>query len=235
MINKFTIYGERCSGTNYLENLIKKNFDVEITWKFGWKHFFGFQNESLKNSDNTLFICIVRDLKKWINSLYKEKWHIAKQTTDSVYSFLNKQFYSHNYTTDRWEHQKSFVYGVTKTNSEIIEDRNIYTKKRYRSIFELRHTKIKFMIEDLPNKVKNYIFIKYEDLLNNFNNIMIKIKNKGLNIKKNIQFPLNIHTYKNEEKSFENNKNKKKLISDKLILTNPNLIPYYEKKLGYIR
>ena len=30
MLKKLTIYGERCSGTNYLENLINLNFDVNI-------------------------------------------------------------------------------------------------------------------------------------------------------------------------------------------------------------
>lgn len=40
MICKYTIYGERSSGTNYLENLITLNFDVTLTWKYGWKHFF---------------------------------------------------------------------------------------------------------------------------------------------------------------------------------------------------
>ena len=41
-IKNFTIFGERCSGTNYVQQLILKNFDTEITWKYGWKHFFGF-------------------------------------------------------------------------------------------------------------------------------------------------------------------------------------------------
>ena len=37
-LSKFTIYGERCSGTNYLKKLVLKNFDVDITWDM--KHFF---------------------------------------------------------------------------------------------------------------------------------------------------------------------------------------------------
>jgi hypothetical protein len=41
MLKKYTIYGERCSGTNYLENIINMNFDVNVTWEYGWKHFFG--------------------------------------------------------------------------------------------------------------------------------------------------------------------------------------------------
>ncbi len=43
-IKYFTIYGERCSGTNFLEETIKANFGLQITWKYGWKHFFGFHN-----------------------------------------------------------------------------------------------------------------------------------------------------------------------------------------------
>ena len=30
MLTKYTIYGERCSGTNYLENIIDMNFNVNI-------------------------------------------------------------------------------------------------------------------------------------------------------------------------------------------------------------
>ena len=47
-MKKYTIYGERCSGTNYLENIININFDVNITWEYGWKHFFGFQDNSIE-------------------------------------------------------------------------------------------------------------------------------------------------------------------------------------------
>jgi len=228
MIKKFTVYGERCSGTNYLQKIMVLNFKTTLTWKYGWKHFFGHQNELLENSeksDEVLFICIVRDVKKWINSLYREKWHIAKSVTKSVNNYLNDEFYSHNYFENKWTHQKSNVIGVTKTNSEILEDRNIYTKRRYKNIFELRHTKLEWMIEDLPNKVKNVIFIKYEDLINDFEVTMNKIKDKGLKVKDNIAFPLN--TPKGAIP-------KKDIIKDELILNNPNLNPYYEKKLGYI-
>ena len=59
-------------------------------------------------------------------------------------------------------------------NNENMHSRNIYTGERYKNIFELRHTKIKWMLEDLPNKVRNYIFIRYEDLLNDFENTLLK-------------------------------------------------------------
>ena len=66
----------------------------------------------------------------------------------------------------------------------------------------------------------NYIFIKYEDLLNYFENIMNKIKEFDLTIKDNIVFPTN--------------KKKYNLIRREIIITNPNIYPYYENKLEYI-
>ena len=185
MLKKYTIYGERCSGTNYLQNIMNLNFNIKLTHEYGKKHFFGFQDEKLKKSDDTLFICIVRNPVDWVNSLYREKYHIAKHLRKNITDFLNKEFYSYN---DK--------HSGLRDGSEIMEDRNIYTGKRYKNIFELRHTKIKWMMEELPNKVKNYIFIKHEDLLYDFKKTLLKINEKGVKIKDNIKFPINSKTYK---------------------------------------
>ena len=227
MLKKYTIYGERCSGTNYLENIININFDVNLSWEYGWKHFFGFQDDKLKNSDNTLFICIVRNLPDWINSFYREKHHLPLRyknnmsEEEKIDEFLNKEFWSfHDNKNNR------------DTSKELMEDRNIYTGERYKNIFELRHTKIKWMLEDLQIKIKNCIFIKYEDLINNFEETLFKIKDKGLEVKKNINFPLNTNNYRNEKN--KNNRKftpKKNSLSTEFILSNPNLIRLYEKKL----
>ena len=87
MIKYYTIFGERCSGTNYLEDIMSKNFDIELTWKYGWKHFFGWND--LSNSDDTLFICIVRNPIDWINSLYRDKHHVALHLRNDVEKFLH--------------------------------------------------------------------------------------------------------------------------------------------------
>jgi hypothetical protein len=89
MIKKFTIYGERCSGTNYLENLVLENFDVELTREYGSKHFFGFSD--LSGSDDTLFIGIVRNPYDWFNSLYTYKHHLPQQMFKNINVFLTKR------------------------------------------------------------------------------------------------------------------------------------------------
>ena len=231
---RIVIYGERCSGTNYLENLIKINFENKISDQFGSKHFFGYYKKFLKNnSSKVLFICIVRDLVPWINSFFREKHHLPLKykknlsEKEKIDEFLNKEFFSVN----------DYDHDYKTWDKENMNDRNMYTGKRYKNIFELRHTKIKWMLEDLPNIVKNYIFIRYEDLINDFENIMNKLKNKGLIVKNNIDFPLNTDNYKNDINNknikFSNIKNKNK-ISEKIILNNKNLITKYEKKLEYL-
>ena len=93
MVTKFTIYGERCSGTNYLEQLITSNFELPVTWQYGWKHFFGFSD--LQNSDDTLFFGIVRSPIEWIDSFFKNPYHIPPQNKN-IKNFLFNRFYSMN-------------------------------------------------------------------------------------------------------------------------------------------
>ena len=203
-ITKFTIFGERCSGTNYLEELITANFDVNVTWEYGWKHFFGFNN--LKNSDDTLFIGIVRNPYDWINSLYKNPHHLPNEITLDINSFLTSEFYS----LDEGE-----------IIQDKMQDRNIYNPtKRYINIFQSRYTKLDYLINHMPNLVKNYIFIKYEDLIDDFNNTMNLIQQKGLTIKENINYPVNITYYKMDKNILFEKDNKilipKEQIKDKL-------------------
>jgi hypothetical protein len=211
MINKITIYGERCSGTNYLEHLITQNFEQKITWAYGWKHFFGHSN--LNNSDNILFIGLIRNPYDWLNSLYLNQYHLPIHFKD-LKNFLNSEIYSLN-----------------NLNNEILADRNIYTKERYKNIFELRNIKNKFLIEDMPKLVKNYILFTYEMFISDFENTMTKLKNCGLTIKQNINFPVNIYYDAiNNKKKYQNNK--KKIISNTQITNNLNI--FYERDiLGY--
>lgn len=219
-ITHFKIYGGRCSGTNYLENLILKNFDVELTRDYGWKHFFGF--DDLKNSENTLFICIVRNMQTWINSFFKNPHHLEYIKNEHRHEKKKNMFLNHEIVSHK---------NIDKS-TEIIKDKNMYTGERYKNIFELRHTKIKWLLEDLPKKVNNYIFIRYEDLIDNFEDTMTKIEKTGLKIKNPKSFPINVYIYKKESKLFK--PKKINVITKKDIFNHPDFNNYYENILNYI-
>lgn len=177
-MKKVTIYGERCSGTNYLEELLLHNFDVQLVWDYGWKHFFGFNN--LTHSEEVLFIGIVRNLEDWLNSLYREKHHLPANLTVNIDTYLTGEIYSLKYDK----------------KTEIMEDRNMETNERYKNIFELRHVKNKFLIEKMPNLVKHYCLITHDALIHDFTTTMHQLKDCGLKVKSNIEFPINMNYYK---------------------------------------
>ena len=186
MIKYFTIYGERCTGTNFLEQAIVENFELELIWHYHYKHFFGFYDFSKKNpiiqDDNeVLFLALVRDPVYWINSLYQKKHHIPEQNTNNIKSFINNEFYS-----------------VNEENQEIMEDRHLKTKKRYKNIFELRNIKNNYLIHELQEKVKNYLLIRYEDLNNYYETVMMFL-DKKFQLKRKHKDWVKINSYKGQK------------------------------------
>jgi hypothetical protein len=211
-LKKYQIYGERCSGTNILDTTLMKNFEAvnvfneikDITdkkfKKYGHKHWFG-NHLDLRDTDDTLFICIVRDPIKWLNSFYRTPHFLKKTMVQSRNTFLNTEFRSNCYIYSK---------EINTVNWQV-EETNIYTGKPYKNIFELRYLKLRWMYEDLPKLVKNYIFIRYEDLMEDFQGTMKKIHNKGLKKKgditndiKEMKKWMKRDSYKNvEESTFE--------------------------------
>src|SRR6056300_465432 len=113
-LEKYHIYGERSSGTNFLEDSLIKNFDainafndgektdilsknVDLTCekfkKYGHKHWFG-NHLDLSGTDDTLFICIVRDPINWLNSMYRTPRCLDRSMVKSQDTFLTSEVVS---------------------------------------------------------------------------------------------------------------------------------------------
>ena len=180
-IKYFTILGERCTGTHFMQHAILKNF--HISYMKGEKHFFG--NKEFRDAiqppldkmslhekqmrdidaispDEILVICIARDPVDWIDSFFKRKHHLPKENKDRIEKFMNNEFYS--------------IYEEgEKKNQEIMEDRNWRTKERYANIFDSRKCKSEFMLDEVPKRYPHQIFLKYEDARDDYENTMQKI------------------------------------------------------------
>jgi hypothetical protein len=79
MITKCKVYGERHSGTNYIAQLIDKNFVLDDLGFFhtkvgGWKH----SPEKIGEIDTltTLVLIIFRDAAKWLVALHRDPWNV---------------------------------------------------------------------------------------------------------------------------------------------------------------
>lgn len=195
MINNFKIYGERCSGTNYIKELMLTNFDlVDLCYDFDYKHFFGFHKYKHSKLENeTLFIGIIRHPIAWINSLSKDLWHIPKENKN-IEDMISKEFYSVNFINSEGQ----IFYNDSDNLQEILlNDINFKNNKRYKDIFELRKVKNEFLLHDMYNLVKNYFFVKYEDLQDDPCKILLQISKKfNISLKHDIQ---NISYYKNKK------------------------------------
>lgn len=163
-IDKFAIYGERHSGTNFLENSIRQTFGLDITHYYGGKHFFGWAKpETITyRGKHTLFIGIVRNPYDWIMACYEQPHHWdSNNRKKTINSFLLEEWYS-----------------VRDIGGSIMEDTNFITKCRYKNIFDMRTTKYKYLCNIMPTIASNYVLLSYDTFLKNYHNYMNIISNR---------------------------------------------------------
>lgn len=141
LIENFTIFAERHSGTNFLEKCIKNSFGIPVTWKYGWKHFWTHHNKTIPDSQNTLFIGMVRNPYSWIPAMYKKPYHIILKKT-TLLNFMNCKIIS-------------------------VGEKGRVLEQEYNDIFNLRETKDQHLLNIMPNICENYLLLNFENLFNN--------------------------------------------------------------------
>lgn len=66
------VFGERSSGTNFVNRLIAKNSTLTPTDQYGWKHGFA---QSTGFGKRALIVGVVREPLGWVRSMYSKPWH----------------------------------------------------------------------------------------------------------------------------------------------------------------
>ena len=205
----FKINGERNSGTNFLENLIKQNFKNVFVDKllkghcYFWKH--GVPNSYVKNIDNLVIdIFIFRKLDSWLMSMYKNQYHLKKKS--NFEQFLTQK-----------QHSCEIIKRGNTNNSLNHDDNN-------KTIFDIRYYKYTNIL-DYYNNNNNIIFVSLDFLKNNNNcKIFLDTINQTYNIKPNNDWIyINKHT--------KTNTNQKERIYDINIDTYRNIINNNKNKL----
>lgn len=202
-IKNFTIYGERHSGTNWLERLINRSFRLPITWEYDYKHFFGCCDwAKLNEANNTLFIGIVRNIYNWIGAMEKIPYHLPSKNVIDISPWISNRHISGHGT---------------------FCDSHWYTKEKYKDIFHMRHHKIEFMYIYMPFLVNNYVFIRYEDLIEHTEYIITIISNL-----------YNLNLYSNKYTNSDKSKlNLYRLSNNYFHRINNNTIWQTENMIGY--
>lgn len=174
MITHFTVYGERCSGTNFLTKVVDDNFDLKYDMlpepRYGWKHFFGHprNRDGIATAVNCMVLSIVRNPLDYFMSFYKQPFHQSPSRTKDLETFLTAEFYS-------------IRPRLPETPTDFIPhpmDINHDTGKRFKNIFELRSWKNRFLFKTIPSLTLNAFFVRYEDLKTNGKPIVLEMESR---------------------------------------------------------
>ena len=216
----FTIFGERCSGTNYLQQLVETNFHITYRWT-PYKHFHC-SNEFLKifEEPNEFYLIIIRNPIDWINSFYQSPHHVGIENRESMHSFLTKPMISY------------FEMGPLK--GEMIPfEKNPYTNTYFQNIFELREVKNYFYVKQIALLTPHSLCIRYEDLKENPYFILEKIQNQ-FQLKLKFSFYQKVEYYK--DKKEEKYVLKEKILTkEEEMYIKEHINIEQERQLGYLK
>lgn len=82
-LRRYQVLGERSSGTNLADTLLRRHTTLERTEDYGWKHAFPQFSSVLR--DDLLVICF-RNARSWLKSMYQKPWHVPDQLVDVTFS-----------------------------------------------------------------------------------------------------------------------------------------------------
>jgi len=162
-ITKLKIYGERNSGTNYMEQLIRENYRnfhilnnnfIGNIGGTGWKH--GIPCTNCYDRLSTLAIVLFRDLNDWLISMYYNSYHlrnIEKFGSGDFNTFITTKFFGLQYNM--------FEYYPFKFNPNE-QDKKCINFERNKDMFDIRYSKYKKYMK--LKESNNVAFIKLDFL-----------------------------------------------------------------------
>ncbi len=159
-ITQVQFLGERCSGTNYLQNLIIKNFHFAPPYfAFSSKHFpvwlegewfqnvlpkYG-ENRFYRKNDHCLFIVIFRNPYDWLHSFCEKPYHTSQEFKKSV----KKDFSKFIRATWDAEPDRKYVECNPRDGSP------------FKNVMQLRTARIRNMLA-IGELVDNIYYLQYE-------------------------------------------------------------------------
>jgi len=186
------IYGERCSGTNYLKELLKKNIKEQVYMHTDKNHIVNYWKhacpEEIKSTerftvkgDKILYIFIIRELDSWLKSFFKYQYHLVKKK-------YFKQFV-----------KDPFV--VKHTHKDYFSNKSINFDDEDKTVFELRYYKINSYLEFA--KTHDCIFVNLYWLQQNYKKFFDIIKENFSDIRINENI-VNIDKHTKTKNSIKN-------------------------------
>jgi len=182
---KIQILGARCSGTKFLERLIRFNStNVCTTLEYAFKHFIPFK-KPITNDTDIIFLVIIRNPYDWVRSLHANPWHAHKKLRNLSFSeFIRTEWFC------VYDKQAKVYKDDPRYGKEMMFERDPATKQRYKNIMRMRTAKYQYWSK-ISELAKNFAYIRYEDLAADPLYFLKGLSlQRGLEIKRKINIPI---------------------------------------------
>ena len=155
---KFKIYGERCSGTNFVQSLISNNCPgLRHTRRYNWeKH--NFVNPPFVR-DETLAVVVVREAFDWLRSLHRSPHQVGYWYKETDFSGFLRHEWSGVFNGFLLAGQGKL--GIK--GAELMYERHPDTGARIANVVELRNLKVKSQLK-VRNLYPHWFIVRYEDV-----------------------------------------------------------------------
>lgn len=161
-VRDFQVFGERCSGTNFLEHLIVNNFRERCVYHYGWKHGIPMMPAIWPHS---LILVIVREPVEWLLSLHRTPYEAYLPLIGCSFSeFIRQEWEAESRPgIQGWE--KWGMRQDGKLKGEIFQlDRHPLFGRRFVNALEMRTVKAQAML-GFRHRAGNLAILRFEDLL----------------------------------------------------------------------
>lgn len=153
-IARIQLWGERNSGTHFLEHLLARNFPrTLVAYPLGWKHFIS--RADLSVAHDTLCVIIYRNPIHWALSMHDRPHHAAPNLkTCSFSEFIRAEWTSVNDVVPT---------GHAEYGQELMVDRHPETGLRFANLLRMRTAKLEAWL-GLQSRVRYHTSVSYEEL-----------------------------------------------------------------------
>lgn len=155
IIRRFAVLGEECTGTEYLAEAIRTNFDIKESFEYTDKHFSYGSRVCMPFSEDVVFLAVVRDPLDWLLCL-------NSTTSGGIGGLLAS---------------RSPPCGPD--GLEQLEARHIHTWNPYEGVFDLRVTQALYLLDQLPKRVHHSMVIRYEELRDGYQQVLGNIQERS--------------------------------------------------------
>ncbi|MDP5307431.1 hypothetical protein [Paracoccus spongiarum] len=154
----YFVMGERASGTNYLQWVIRENMQVRPIALEYWKH--GFPTFDMI-PEHLLIVVSYRNALSWLLSLYTSPWHASPQMQALGFSeFIRcpwETVIDNRFMRRRYQ-------GTPMIGRPLQADRHPITGRAFENVLRMRTAKMQ-ALEGLRNRRCNVVYTRQEDVL----------------------------------------------------------------------